>query len=810
MKKTQSVFRANDARHCGSSAPCGRLSAPRLFRRSAPVLAALALAALLSCKSHVSGGSSGGLDDSTQDTPSSVTEYTGGINGSDNYTSMAEWSNRKNWNLANVHDPSVAKWTDGYYYMYQTDASYGNAHSGHGHFYCRRSKDLVNWSYVGMAFPENGAKAWILEKVNEYRKEMNLDQFSSADDISWGYWAPSVETVTTSKGKVMRMYYSVVIDNYIYSGKKNGTSFDNSWTERAFIGLAESTDPASNKWEDKGFVLGSSSAKGSNFPAKSGDTADSSAAYYRASTDEWNDTYFYYNAIDPAYFTNANGTSHYLIYGSWHHGFAGLEIDAESGMPKGFVGTNDDGSYCSKVGKPWADSAEGLATNGYGTRVYCRGANDATWQGSEGPEVIYNDKDSKYYLFFANDALDVPYHTRVVRSDSPIEGYEDIYGRSAINSGKGTGSCYPIVTHPYKFQSSSDSGTGGYGWVGISHCTVFEFESGGDWYYASQGRLPDGISSINASNAVMMGHVRKILWCPNGTDTSDLWPVASPERYANIDGKSDAITESDIAGKWDHINLVYDWENMDTSAYVYFNSNKSVTGALTGSWELSTDTVAGTTGGAGHKYLTITLSGTKPENISDKKILLVLDREYDWETGRNTIVYAGISSAKSNTAPVTFWGKRVNDSTTVEKTALATVKFSVPDNADSMAFYFYPQYGTWTVTTDGTEETVTAAEGWWTGSESNQSAHKTVADGGGYVITAVSTSSTVTPVFEAQDGANNYLDIDLVNYNAWANPDTSNTVTAQSWEKVAVTSGKTVECSIQRSGTTFTVDIKMY
>lgn len=40
------------------------------------------------------------------------------------------------------------KTDDGYYYMYQTDASYGNAHSGNGHFHARRSKDLVNWEYL--------------------------------------------------------------------------------------------------------------------------------------------------------------------------------------------------------------------------------------------------------------------------------------------------------------------------------------------------------------------------------------------------------------------------------------------------------------------------------------------------------------------------------------------------------------------------------------------------------------------------------------------------------------------------------------
>ena len=41
----------------------------------------------------------------------------------DNYTSVAAWTQRSKWNLANVHDPSVVKAADGYYYMYQTDAS---------------------------------------------------------------------------------------------------------------------------------------------------------------------------------------------------------------------------------------------------------------------------------------------------------------------------------------------------------------------------------------------------------------------------------------------------------------------------------------------------------------------------------------------------------------------------------------------------------------------------------------------------------------------------------------------------------------
>ena len=71
---------------------------------------------------------------------------------SDDYRSIADWSKRNEWNLANVHDPTVCLAEDGYYYMYQTDASFGNQHVGHGHFHGRRSKDLVNWELVTRIF----------------------------------------------------------------------------------------------------------------------------------------------------------------------------------------------------------------------------------------------------------------------------------------------------------------------------------------------------------------------------------------------------------------------------------------------------------------------------------------------------------------------------------------------------------------------------------------------------------------------------------------------------------------------------------
>ena len=428
----------------------------------------------------------------------------------DNYTAIAGWENNSKWNLANVHDPSVMLAEDGYYYMYQTDASYGNAHDGHGHFHCRRSKDLVNWEYLGATMEE--APAWAVEKLNEYRNEMinaegkKLDPIK-AEDISYGYWAPVVRKVNNG---LYRMYYSLVIDNYIKTGKKNtAENFDNSWTERAFIGLMETSNPASNQWEDKGMVVCSAS-----------DQPNTEAnGWGRRGTGDW-DAYFKFNAIDPTYTITPEG-KHWLIYGSWHSGFAALEVNPSTGMP------------LTPLAKPW--TVEGNSIDSFGKLVATRGTSSNRWQASEGPDVIYNPQTQKYYMFMAYGQLAVAYNTRVVRADRPEGPYVDMQGNSAT-AGK---EMLPVVTAPYKFSNSN-------GWVGISHCGIFD-DGQGNWYYTSQGRFPVDVPGINASNAIMMGHVRSILW------TEDGWPIVMPERYGAV--PKVAIAKEELEGNWELIQM---------------------------------------------------------------------------------------------------------------------------------------------------------------------------------------------------------------------------------------------------------------
>ena len=501
----------------------------------------------------------------------------------DDYRSIAGWGYRSQWNLANVHDPTVFLADDGYYYMYQTDASYGNESMGNGkgHFHGRRSKDLINWEYLGSTM--DNVPDWVLEKCNEYRAELGLPAIT---DPQYLYWAPCARNLGNG---TYRMYYAIGLDNFIKTGKssRDAKNFDNSWTERAFIGMMETNDPASNVWVDKGMVICSGSDRGTN--------------WNRASIDgDYGTAYFRYNAIDPTFIITPEG-DHWLAYGSWHSGFAIVQLNPETGKT------------LLPLGKPWASSAAELEANGFGKRINSRVASGtwARWQGSEGPEIVYHD--GYYYMFMAYDELTVQYNTRVVRSATIDGPYQGINGANVTNGAD----AFPVVTHPYKFSND-------YGWVGISHCAVFD-DGQGNWYYTSQQRFPSNYPG-NASNAVMLGGVRRIVWDDNG------WPLIMPERYAAVPQAE--ITAEDIAGTWEHIDMGYSKGNQKSASDMVLDADGTIS---EGTWKNGTWSFDPQTN-------TLTANGVK----------LKVSRECDWEASprRHTLVYAGINGTK------TYWGKK--------------------------------------------------------------------------------------------------------------------------------------------------------
>ena len=488
----------------------------------------------------------------------------------DDYTGISDWANRGQWNLSNVHDPTVVLAEDGYYYMYQTDASYGNAHTAGGHFHGRRSKNLVDWEYLGGTM--KNLPDWVVPKLNEIRKEMGLEEVNP-DINAFGYWAPCVRKV---RNGLYRMYYSIVCPGTL--------SGDGTWSERAFIGMMENTNPANNDgWEDKGYVITNASDKGLDFYVPAND---------------WQNCYYKWNAIDPSYIIDNDGR-HYMAYGSWHSGIVLVELDPETGKVK------------AELPNPWGTNEDIAA---YGQLIATRQMGNR-WQGSEGPELIYHD--GYYYLFLAYDALEVPYNTRVVRSQNIAGPYLSMDGKDVTTVG---GDALPVLTHPYKFNGSN-------GWVGISHCCVFD-DGEGNWYFASQGRFPENVAGINASNAIMMGQVRSMRW------TEDGWPVVMPERYGAVPQVE--IEETELVGNWEHIDLSYSYGNQRTSTQLALAADHTV---AEGPWKGATWSYD-----SGNRVL-----------MFDNGVKLYVQRETDWEAAprTHTIVYAGYGDNSK-----TYWGKK--------------------------------------------------------------------------------------------------------------------------------------------------------
>lgn len=104
-----------------------------------------------------------------------------------------------------------------------------------------------------------------------------------------------------------------------------------------------------------------------------------------------------------------------------------------------------------------------------------------------------------------------------------------------------------------------------------------------------------------------------------------------PERYGAV--PQVAITESELVGEWENIDLAYQYGIQKASTNVTLSSEHKASGAwnnVTWSFDASTNTL---------KIGTIDLK---------------VQREVDWEASprKVTIVYSGVSGNKS------YWGKK--------------------------------------------------------------------------------------------------------------------------------------------------------
>jgi arabinan endo-1,5-alpha-L-arabinosidase len=186
----------------------------------------------------------------------------------DTYESIAPFSSYNKWSVYNVHDPSIAKSGD-YYYCYSTDAGYGlNSTTLRPGIQVRKSKDLVEWGFVGWVFdglPPLGS-AFIRQAGGTPLNSL---------------WAPYIIKV----GSEYRLYYSLA----------------SSVFKLSVIGLAISTSPE-GPWTDKGVVVSSQ-----------------------------NDATPQTNAIDPCVLITTAG-EHWMYYGSAFDGIHAFKLNPSTGL----------------------------------------------------------------------------------------------------------------------------------------------------------------------------------------------------------------------------------------------------------------------------------------------------------------------------------------------------------------------------------------------------------------------------------------------------------------------------------------------
>lgn len=193
----------------------------------------------------------------------------------DDYSAVSSMGDYRSWGTYNVHDPSCRKLGD-YYYMYSTDAIWGENRKEAeeknvplGYIQVRRSKDLVNWEFVGWAFPEIPQEAvqWV--------------RSHASGEGATNIWAPYI----VPSGNKYRLYYCVSA-----FGRKT-----------SYIGMAESASPE-GPWTQRGCVV----------------KTDNSSVV---------------NAIDPSIAVDSVTGKWWMHYGSFFGGLYCVELNPATGLP---------------------------------------------------------------------------------------------------------------------------------------------------------------------------------------------------------------------------------------------------------------------------------------------------------------------------------------------------------------------------------------------------------------------------------------------------------------------------------------------
>ncbi|WP_205501570.1 arabinan endo-1,5-alpha-L-arabinosidase [Rufibacter psychrotolerans] len=146
----------------------------------------------------------------------------------DTYAHLANSAFFMQWGPYNLHDPSIVKHGE-WFYAYSTDVAYGA--TPRVGIMVRRSRDLVDWQYVGWAV--NALPSLAVQHITS----------NGATPVQ-GLWAPYIMKV----GSEFRLYYSLAATQGRVSaiGLLTSSSPEGPWTEKGLVVTSVNEGPGTN------------------------------------------------------------------------------------------------------------------------------------------------------------------------------------------------------------------------------------------------------------------------------------------------------------------------------------------------------------------------------------------------------------------------------------------------------------------------------------------------------------------------------------------------------------------------------------
>lgn len=308
--------------------------------------------------------------------------------------------------------------------------------------------------------------------------------------------------------------------------------------------------------------------------------------------------------IDPHVFFDSKGVL-WMVYGSFAGGMHIIELDPADGRPK--------------------------PGQGYGKRI--AGGNHAPM---EGPFILHLPKTGYYYLLVSFGTLSPGggYDIRVARSKSPDGPFLDPSGNDLnafvvdevpVIDGRNWRNSDPFgakLLGNFLFQES------GIGYVSPGHTSAYYNEETGQIFAIFHTRFPGFGPMHNV-------RVHQLFLNQAG------WLVMAPHRYA---GETlSTVTASEIIGAYQYLNhgtrIQENWDDANpmitNSETIDLLADGSITGAVTGTWEL-----------IGDHYVTITIAGEVFHGVFITQ----------WDNGLGKDVMTFTAQSDSN---VSIWGSRI-------------------------------------------------------------------------------------------------------------------------------------------------------